>query len=280
MNFGEKIKKLRLKKGITQSELAGEEITRNMLSNIENGKAYPSLKTAEHIATRLDVPLSYLFSEEESLFSYKKTLLIDKIKESYRAGNYSEVIKLISTLPGNDDETNYILAYSYFSLGKDSYTSGNLNKASYLLSEAQRFSNKTIYDTLSIDNLSKMYLALCNNIHAPLLDFNLNEFEDSMNESLEIEFYKYIILDYNFPYTNEIYKKHIEIKKKIKTRNYSEAVSELLELDEYRKTQKYNPYFVFSLYTDLENCYRQIMDFENAYRYASKKLTLLEAFKA
>ncbi len=39
MTIGEKIKKIRTAKLMTQSELAGSEITRNMLSRIENGFA-------------------------------------------------------------------------------------------------------------------------------------------------------------------------------------------------------------------------------------------------
>ena len=35
-NVGEKIRDLRLSRGMTQKELAGESVTRNMLSLIEN----------------------------------------------------------------------------------------------------------------------------------------------------------------------------------------------------------------------------------------------------
>ena len=45
MKIGEKIKKLRTAKLMTQSDLVGNEITRNMLSRIENGAANPSLET-------------------------------------------------------------------------------------------------------------------------------------------------------------------------------------------------------------------------------------------
>jgi transcriptional regulator with XRE-family HTH domain len=41
MNIGKKIKDLRSAKMMTQSELAGDEITRNMLSRIESGSKRP-----------------------------------------------------------------------------------------------------------------------------------------------------------------------------------------------------------------------------------------------
>ena len=50
MEIGEKIKKIRTAKLMTQSELAGTEITRNMLSQIENGSAQPSMATVLYIA--------------------------------------------------------------------------------------------------------------------------------------------------------------------------------------------------------------------------------------
>ena len=52
MQIGEKIKTLRQAKLMTQSELAGTQITRNMLSSIEHGTALPSLPTALYLAER------------------------------------------------------------------------------------------------------------------------------------------------------------------------------------------------------------------------------------
>ena len=56
MTIGEKIKHYRLKQGLTQSQLAGNFITRNMLSQIENGTANPSLATIEYLTKKLSLP--------------------------------------------------------------------------------------------------------------------------------------------------------------------------------------------------------------------------------
>lgn len=64
MKIGEKIKRLRLERQMTQAEVCGDYITRNMLSKIENGSATPSVQTMEHIAKQLGVGVSELFGDE------------------------------------------------------------------------------------------------------------------------------------------------------------------------------------------------------------------------
>lgn len=72
MNIGERIRALRNAKMMTQTELAGKQITRNMLSRIENGSALPSLSTIMYLAARLGVPAGFLLAEEGDEFYYKK----------------------------------------------------------------------------------------------------------------------------------------------------------------------------------------------------------------
>ena len=85
MNIGNKIKNLRTEKLMTQSELAGTEITRNMLSRIENGSALPSLGTIIYLARRLGVPAGYLLSEGDEEFVYIKSNAMKNIKSFKRS---------------------------------------------------------------------------------------------------------------------------------------------------------------------------------------------------
>ena len=64
MELGEKIRFARLEAGFSQRQLCGEEITRNMLSLIENGSAKPSMKTLRYLARQLDKPLSWFLEED------------------------------------------------------------------------------------------------------------------------------------------------------------------------------------------------------------------------
>ena len=72
MNIGEKIKDLRQSKMMTQQQLAGDMITRNMLSRIENGAALPSVPTVVYLADRLNIPAGYLLADDKDAFLYQK----------------------------------------------------------------------------------------------------------------------------------------------------------------------------------------------------------------
>ena len=81
MQIGEKIKRLRCAKLMTQSELVGGEITRNMLSRIENGAAQPSMATVKYIAERLNVSAGFLLADEDDEILYFKSAEIGNIKK-------------------------------------------------------------------------------------------------------------------------------------------------------------------------------------------------------
>ena len=118
MNIGEKIKTIRKEKKMTQSSLAGQRITRNMLSSIERGTANPSLETLEYIAKKLDTPLAYFFSDSNSLFFFEKEKNIRRIRDALTAKSYKHCIEICERLSSCDDEIAYILSICYFEIGK------------------------------------------------------------------------------------------------------------------------------------------------------------------
>lgn len=74
MELGQRLKKARLELGLSQRQLCGDVITRNMLSQIENGSARPSMDTLRYLAGELGKPLSY-FLEEDAVTSPNQTLM-------------------------------------------------------------------------------------------------------------------------------------------------------------------------------------------------------------
>lgn len=87
MDLGEKLRCARLEAGMSQRQLCGEEITRNMLSQIEHGTAKPSVSTLQYLAARLGKPVSF-FLEETVLHSPNQDV-ITTARRLYDAGNYA-----------------------------------------------------------------------------------------------------------------------------------------------------------------------------------------------
>ena len=64
MTMGQRILAARLAAGLSQRELAGEEITRNMLSSLEHDAANPSVATLRYLSQRLGKPMGYFLGED------------------------------------------------------------------------------------------------------------------------------------------------------------------------------------------------------------------------
>ena len=74
MELGEKLRQARQEAGLSQRQLCGEIITRNMLSQIEHGTAKPSMDTLRQLAGRLGKPVSY-FLDEQAQVSPNQSLM-------------------------------------------------------------------------------------------------------------------------------------------------------------------------------------------------------------
>ena len=78
MTMGQRILAARLAAGLSQRELAGEEITRNMLSSLEHDTANPSVATLRYLSQRLGRPASWFLGEERS----------SEAIDAFESGNY------------------------------------------------------------------------------------------------------------------------------------------------------------------------------------------------
>jgi len=94
MTLGEKIKAARLEAGLSQRQLCGGEVTRNMLSQIENGAARPSMQTLSYFASRLGKPVSF-FLEEDVLCSPNQELMA-RARAAVEAGKGDEAAQILS----------------------------------------------------------------------------------------------------------------------------------------------------------------------------------------
>lgn len=93
MELGEKLRRARLDAGLTQKQLCGDIITRNMLSQIENGTAHPSMKTLGYLAQRLGKNVSF-FLEETAVLSPNQQVM-SQARECFDAGDYSGAMAVL-----------------------------------------------------------------------------------------------------------------------------------------------------------------------------------------
>lgn len=89
LNIGIKIKELRKERKMTLAQVAGDRLSKGMLSLIENGKAQPSMESLQHIANQLDIGVSELLQgkDDEKI----RSLLLEV--EQLRAQLYKEMNK-------------------------------------------------------------------------------------------------------------------------------------------------------------------------------------------
>ncbi len=66
MTLGEKLKAARLEAGLSQRQLCGDRLTRNMLSLLEHGSAKPSMDTLQYLAARLGRPMRYFLDDGDA----------------------------------------------------------------------------------------------------------------------------------------------------------------------------------------------------------------------
>lgn len=280
MTLGEKIKQARIARGLTQSELCEGGITRNMLSRIENGMALPSLDSLEFIAKKLDIPTGYLLSDEYDAQLYIFHKEMNQIRIIFGEKRYKDCITRLRSIYHENDEVCYILAYSHFNVGLEYFSGGSMQRASQSLALAIEYSKKTVYDTIRIEAASMLYRAVCDNVSLPLLNFDRDVYLSLVLEASDFEFFKYLTQDHEYTFKNERYNDHMKAKKLIKERKYEDAAKILSEIEETRRNYSPNAYLMLSVYADLEICYKNLLDFERAYKYSSKRISLLEGFSS
>lgn len=93
MELGEKLRQARLEAGLSQKQLCGGEITRNMLSLIEHGSAKPSMKTLQYLAGRLGKSVSY-FLEETAVLSPNQQIMFTA-RQLFDTGNFSGALEIL-----------------------------------------------------------------------------------------------------------------------------------------------------------------------------------------
>ena len=156
MELSQKLKQARLDAGLSQKALCGDRITRNMLSQIENGSAHPSMDTLRYLAGQLGKPVSF-FLEEDAVTSPNQALMAQA-----RQAEPSAVLALLGGYQAPDptfDRERWLLeALACLALAQDALRQDKRPYARRLLEQAQAAGSHTPYYTAACQH---RWLLLC-----------------------------------------------------------------------------------------------------------------------
>lgn len=286
---GERIKELRLSKLMTQQELAGGQITRNMLSTIEHGTALPSLPTALYLAERLGVPVGYLLADEGEESAYRKMLSIANIRRAFAAGDFGGCLSILNTVCGDiaDDELSLIRAQCELGVALDAMERGWLRYAVRALDRALLAAEQTVYDTANLRARAALCFRYLSDISGTLVSDVLDEGDIAKAQAIGDPLSEYIIaLEYLERQNGDFARIYIE---RYPETLYAARLSTLLlmEAGEYREAQQVLErllaredltfgILLYEVFGDLEICYRKNDDYKKAYEFSGSRLGLLE----
>ena len=147
MELGEKLRLARQEAGLSQRQLCGDMITRNMLSQIENGSAKPSMETLRYLAGRLGKSISF-FLEEDAVLS-PNCHVMAQARESFALGNAAELRSALAEYRSPDtlfDEEWKLLSVSCSLLeAEEAIRSGREIYAMELLEQAEEIASTALY---------------------------------------------------------------------------------------------------------------------------------------
>ena len=276
LSLGRKIRQIRIDKKITQQELVGDFITRNMLSQIENDIATPSIKTLQYIADHLEVPLSFLMvgeHDEEFNKNYEyddDETIRAKARQLFFAGEYLKYIEIYDNNPQiieDSKETVMLLGLACMELAAESFLSGKTEKCLEYCRKADgstyalgRFSMGK-----QIKKQAELYGFLCQ----PILTDGGEEYKTPKTSVINSENFINRTFDENGVCRNNIILAHRALKRD----EPHEALKYLLEAEEFAENFDKHPYKK-ELYKLFEQAYVKTEDYKNAHLYSSKILDL------
>lgn len=157
MTMGERIRQARLDAGLSQRQLAGDVMTRNMLSALEHNGANPSMATLRYLSEKLCKPISYFLGEE--LPKVPEAEEMARARSAFQAGEYRACLKELEGLDGADfmQERKLMEALADMELARQAIGEERLPYACELLQRSREAGEETFYFT---PQLRRVWLTL------------------------------------------------------------------------------------------------------------------------
>lgn len=284
MTLGQKLRQTRLERGLSQSQVAGQCVTRNMLSQIEHDQATPSMRTLEHLAQALDVSVGWLLSDEQTDAAMER---LRKARAMFREGNDEGCLALFGQDAPADDETLLLCATAAARLADKMLMDEKTARAKELSALALGWNQKSLYENALVQTLALDVLARC-----AMQDADAEE---------AVEQYKACYLEqqnavrYHFTMARfHLRQEHVQAAEReiwsiVDLPEESRAEYLILRGKIASKREQYENAALYyhqaeelplgrmlerELYQGLEVCCRELGDYQQAYLYASKQLAM------
>ena len=282
MTLGQKIRQARIDRGMTQKELVGDQITRNMLSKIENDSATPSVKTLEYLSGRLGLSAAY-FMSDLTLSDGTSPDGLDRMRQALRQEDYNLCISLLeeSKTCGSTEEGYLLHTLSDAALARQYLEEGDMTLAKEHADLAAYYNEQGLYYSPAVDAEMNLILSEC------ALSSDLSEFEDSAagyERAVEA-------ISFQTRYTLARVEYLIKTGEKELAQSLVSRLPEglsgpeeakrlyllgllALESDDIKKARELLTgaedmgLATLSLYAALEQCYKELEDYKLAYHYA------------
>ncbi len=286
LNLGKRIKESRKKLGITQAQLCGDYMTRNMLSRIETGDAHPSMETLLFIAQKLKTPPAYFLcrdAKEEA--DYTKAIRIKDARRAFGMGQYKKCIDICASLAAADDEVSSMKANSHIMLAISLFDNESIDAALQHLALAEDAIHSTVY--MYSEMLSQIrFLHLLAKALAKGAPPKPSEFPSAPPVFFSKDRFIYTLAlsavyhgDERGTCMKELmadgaHRSHLAAKELISNGNAKDAIP-LLESALAGSADCYSRYFIL---VDLESAYRLCEDYKSAYSLAEKRMQLHDKY--
>lgn len=257
MSIGKKIKEIRTEKKMTQAQLADGFITRNMLSQIENGLATPSFATLSAIAGKLGYPIEFFVSETDERGAYIRMSAEKELKASFSCGNYDMCLKLLSNC--QDDESELIAAICFEKKGIALLLAGELFSSRECFISACEHAKKSAFSSGITERAEKLVNTIdfiLGRGKAPQTEFDVCGYVSELSGR------------------STFITRQLEARRLISGGQYSEAEKKLGAL--LSEAKELGAVCEYYLLADLETCLQKQGDFERAYSCADRRLKLRE----
>ena len=161
--LGRRLKEARIEAGLSQRQLCGDTITRNMLSQIESGKARPSMQTLQYLAQMLGKPVSWFLDELPPEVPADPTP--EQARKYYRKEKYQECLELLESClqeeKSGEEELWLMRTLCQMALAQQAMGEGKFRYAHSLLEKAAVSGKHTPYYTQSLERERVLMLYRC-----------------------------------------------------------------------------------------------------------------------